>query len=211
MGRAVGDVALRSDGRVLLFRVDQINGIALAVLRDVDDKNSLVAILGINSNLFDIMPAELRAHSEVLLELNTGAEVGQFSQKPRGEFSDVVSFTNASARHPIHATVRVERSALQHWNSESYWPTMLIALGLGLAFRPAADTGDREDRRPDCRYRQGSGARRVQAVLPADLRSAHRRRPWLRGAGAMGSRGRQRRSAHELHSARRNQRTHRSR
>ena len=128
------DMLASRDGHVLLFRVDQINGTALAVLRDVDDKNSLVAILGINSNLFDIMPAELRAHSEVLLELNTGAEVGQFSQKPRGELSDVVSFTNASARHPIRATVRLERSALQHWNGESYWPTMLIAMGLGLAF-----------------------------------------------------------------------------
>jgi c-di-GMP phosphodiesterase len=128
------DMLRSRDRRILLFRVDQINGTALAVLRDIDDKNSLVAILGINSSLFDIMPAELRAHSEVLLELSTGAEVGAFSPKPRGEFSDFVSFTNASERHPIQAIVRVERSALAHWNGESYWPTMLIAVGLGLAF-----------------------------------------------------------------------------
>src|SRR3977135_1455407 len=54
------DMLRSRDRRILLFRVDQINGTALAVLRDVDDKNSLVAILGINSGLFDIMPAELR-------------------------------------------------------------------------------------------------------------------------------------------------------
>src|SRR5436309_4188008 len=89
------DMLRSRDRRILLFRVDQINGTALAVLRDVDDKSSLVAILGINSGLFDIMPAELRAHSEVLLELSTGAEVGAFSPKPRGDFSDFVSFTNA--------------------------------------------------------------------------------------------------------------------
>jgi sensor c-di-GMP phosphodiesterase-like protein len=122
------------DKRILLFRVDQINSTALAVLRDVDDKSSLVAILGINSSLFDIMPAELRAHSEVSLELSTGSQVGQFSQKPRGGFLEVVGFTKASAHHPIHATVEVERSALQHWNGESYWPTMLVAALLGLAF-----------------------------------------------------------------------------
>lgn len=128
------DMLRSRDHRILLFRVDQINGTALAVLRDVDDKSSLVAILGINSSLFDIMPAELRAHSEVVLELSTGAEVGAFSPKPRGDFEDVVSFTNESAHHPIRATVRVERGALQHWNGDSYWPTMLIAAGLGLAF-----------------------------------------------------------------------------
>jgi len=126
---------LRSlDKGVLLFRVDQISGIALGVLRDVDDKHSLVAILGINSNLFDIMPTELRGHSEVRLELNTGLEVGQFSQKPRDELTDVVSFTHVSMRHPIHAIVRVERSVLQHWNHESYWPTLLIAAALGMVF-----------------------------------------------------------------------------
>jgi sensor c-di-GMP phosphodiesterase-like protein len=128
------DMLLSQDKRVLLFRVDQINGIALGVLRDIDDKNSLVAILGINSNLFDIMPTELRGHSEVLLELSTGLEVGQFSQKPRGELSDIVSFTHVSTHHPIRAIVRVERDVLQHWNHESYWPTLLIAAALGLMF-----------------------------------------------------------------------------
>ena len=128
------DMLRSQENGVLLFRVDQINGIALGVLRDIDDKNSLVAILGINSNLFDIMPAELRGHSEVLLELNTGLEVGHFSQKPRGELADIVSFTHVSTHHPIHAIVRVERSVLQHWNHEFYWPTLLISAALGMVF-----------------------------------------------------------------------------
>jgi len=128
------DMLRSRDRRILLFRVDQINGTALAVLRDVDDKNSLVAILGINSGLFDIMPAELRVHSEVLLELNNGSGLGRFSLKRHDEFSQLASFGQASVRYPLHATIRVERSALQHWDNEAYWPTMLIALGLGLAF-----------------------------------------------------------------------------
>jgi sensor c-di-GMP phosphodiesterase-like protein len=128
------DMLPSRDGRVLLFHVDQINGIALGVLSDIDDKTSLVAILGIDSSMFDIMPAELRAHSEVSLRLNNDSEVGQFSQKPRGEFAQAISFTSSSPRYPITATVRVEQSALGRWHTDSYWPTMLIAAGLGLAF-----------------------------------------------------------------------------
>jgi sensor c-di-GMP phosphodiesterase-like protein len=80
------------------------------------------------------MPAELRAHSEVRLELDTGSDLGGFSPKPHAEFSQPVSFSNASTRYPLHATVRVEQRALQQWNSEAYWPTMLIALALGALF-----------------------------------------------------------------------------
>jgi sensor c-di-GMP phosphodiesterase-like protein len=128
------EMLLSKDNRLLLFRVDQFNGFALGVLRDIDKRNSLVAILGINSYLFDIMPAELRGHSEVLLELNNGSEVGRFALKRHAEFAQPVSFNNVSSRYPLHATIHVERSALQRWNSEAYWPTMMIALGLGVVF-----------------------------------------------------------------------------
>jgi sensor c-di-GMP phosphodiesterase-like protein len=128
------DMLRSSDGRLLLFRVDQINGVALGVLRDVDDRNSLVAILAINSYLFDIMPAELRAHSEVLLKLGNSLDVGRFGLKPESGLSNLSSFTKVSTRYPLRATIRVEADALQRWNSEAYWPTMLLAGGLGLAF-----------------------------------------------------------------------------
>jgi sensor c-di-GMP phosphodiesterase-like protein len=128
------DMLRSDDQRLLLFHVDQFSGVALGVLRDVDESQSLVAILGINSYVFDIMPAELRAHSEVSLELNNGSGLGRFSLKRHDEFSQLASFGQASVRYPLHATIRVERSALQHWDNEAYWPTMLIALGLGLAF-----------------------------------------------------------------------------
>jgi hypothetical protein len=43
-----------ADRSLLLFRVDQINGVALGVLKDIDEKNSLVAILGVSASLFAI-------------------------------------------------------------------------------------------------------------------------------------------------------------
>jgi sensor c-di-GMP phosphodiesterase-like protein len=123
-----------SDQRLLLFSVDRFNAAALGVLRDIGDGQSLVAILGLSSDVFDIMPAELRAHSEVLLELGDGSDVGRFSLKGKDEFSQLVEHRKASSRYPLQATIRVERSALPLWHDEAYWPAMLIALGLGLAF-----------------------------------------------------------------------------
>jgi c-di-GMP phosphodiesterase len=123
-----------SDQRLLFFSVDQFNAVALGVLRDIGDGQSLVAILGLNSDVFDIMPAELRAHSEVLLELSDGSDVGRFSLKGKDEFSQPVELRKVSALYPLRATIRVERSALRLWHNEAYWPTMLIAFGLGLVF-----------------------------------------------------------------------------
>jgi sensor c-di-GMP phosphodiesterase-like protein len=134
-GRVDRSDMLRSgDTRVLLFRVDQFNGVALGVLRDIDDRNSIVAILGINSYLLDIMPLELRAHSQVRLELSNGSDVGAFFLKGPAESAQLVSFGSVSSQYPLRATIRVESSALQNWNRESYWPIMLIALGLGAVF-----------------------------------------------------------------------------
>jgi c-di-GMP phosphodiesterase len=128
------DMLWSGDNRALLFRVDQFSGVALGVLRDIDDRNSMVAILGISSYLLDIMPLELRAHSDVLLELSNGSDVGAFFLKPPAASAQMVSFGSVSSQYPLHATIRVESSALANWNSEAYWPIMLIALGLGVAF-----------------------------------------------------------------------------
>src|SRR6266700_111343 len=134
-GRVERPEMLRSkDSRLLLFRVDQFSGVALGVLRDIDATNSLLAILGINSYLLDIMPVELRAHSEVLLGLSDGPDVGAFALKGPAEFSEPISFGKVSSRYPLRATIRVEREALQPWHSEAYWPIMLMALGLGGIF-----------------------------------------------------------------------------
>src|ERR1700738_49469 len=127
------EMLLSRDNRLLLFRVEQFNGFALGVLRDIDERNSVVAILGINSYLFDIMPAELRGHSEVLLELNNGSEVGRFSLSPDAP-PNAVSVSNSSVHYPLEATIRVEPDVLRRWNSQAYWPAMGIALALGLAF-----------------------------------------------------------------------------
>jgi c-di-GMP phosphodiesterase len=128
------DMLPSQTGHLRLFRVDQISGIALGVLRDAEQENSPVAILGVNSYLFDIMPAELRAQSEVELDLNNGANIARFALKNPSEFTPTVSYEDASNRYPLHATLRIERAALAHWNSEAYWPALSLAAILGLMF-----------------------------------------------------------------------------
>ena len=111
---------LAAPGRgLLLFRLDQINGFALGVLHDIDDKKSLVAILGIDSYVFDIMPADLRQHSAVTLELTSGLNVGRFAAFISDtEDANRFGFSKTSERFPLRATIRVNGEALGNWNRE---------------------------------------------------------------------------------------------
>jgi sensor c-di-GMP phosphodiesterase-like protein len=130
---ARSDMLPSSDDSLRLFRVEQFGGDALGVMRDVDAKRSLVAIVSINSFLFDIMPAELRARSGVLLELNNHQQLAQFSLDDI-DLVNPIEITKTSSRYPLHATVRVDAGALAKAYGRGYWPAMLAALGLGLAF-----------------------------------------------------------------------------
>jgi sensor c-di-GMP phosphodiesterase-like protein len=122
------------DGKLHIFRVEQFGGDALGVLRDIDNKRALVAILGINDSLFDIMPAELRAHSEVMLALNNGETLGEFKLDAAEALSQPIETAVSSARYPLRATIHVERAVLSTWSGETYWPAMTISLGLGVLF-----------------------------------------------------------------------------
>jgi sensor c-di-GMP phosphodiesterase-like protein len=131
---ARADMQASRDGRLMVFRVEQFGGDALGVLRDIDEKTALVAILGINDSLFDIMPAELRAHSGVVLALNNGEKLGEFEPDAARALREPAEFAISSARYPLRATIHIDHAALSSWNSEAYWPAMAVSLGLGILF-----------------------------------------------------------------------------
>ena len=106
---------------------------SLHVFRPVTFVTAVVAIVGINSFLFDIMPADLRARSEVLLDLNNRQQLSQFSLDDI-ELANPVEITKTSSRYPLHVTIRVEHAALAKASGRGYWPALLAALGLGLTF-----------------------------------------------------------------------------
>ncbi len=160
------------DKQLALIRVEQFGGDALGVLRDVNRSSALVAIVGINSGLFDLMPAELRAHSEVILALSNGEKLGEFRLDADKPLPGPISFDRQSARLPLHATIRLEQAVLSSWNSEAYWPALAVArdwctLGILLA-------RSRRMEGPVADPRSRPRSRRIQAVLPADLRPQDR-------------------------------------
>ncbi|MBP0110376.1 EAL domain-containing protein [Bradyrhizobium vignae] len=128
------DMLPSRDKALSLFRVEQFGGAALGVLRDIDGSSALVAIVGINASLFDIMPAELRARSDVILALGNGEKLGKFQSDAGKSLLELISFERNSVRFPLHATIQLERAVLASWNNEAYWPTVAVALGLGAIF-----------------------------------------------------------------------------
>jgi c-di-GMP phosphodiesterase len=131
---ARSDMLASRDGKLLVFRVEQFGGDALGVLRDIDDKKALVAVIGINDSLLDIMPAELRAHSKVVLALNNGETLGAFKPEADKPLQEPSEFAMSSARYPLRARIDIERDALSTWNGETYWPAIAVSLGLGVVF-----------------------------------------------------------------------------
>ncbi|MCK1417880.1 EAL domain-containing protein [Bradyrhizobium sp. CW4] len=128
------DMLPSHDKNLSLFRVEQFGGDALGVLKDINGNAALVAILGVNASLFDIMPAELRAHSEVILALSNGEKLGEFLLDPDKALQAPIDLDKNSARFPLHATIRLERGILSTWNNEAYWPTLAVAFAIGALF-----------------------------------------------------------------------------
>ncbi|WP_407159531.1 EAL domain-containing protein [Bradyrhizobium sp. STM 3557] len=128
------DMLASRDGRLFVFRVEQFGGDALGVLRDINHKKALVAVIGINDSLLDIMPAELRAHSKVVLALSNGETLGAFRSEADKPLREPTEFAMSSARYPLRAAIDVERSALSSWNGETYWPAIAVSLTLGVVF-----------------------------------------------------------------------------
>lgn len=128
------DMKIAADGVSRLFRVDQFNGSALGVMRDVTADRSLIGIVSINAFLFDIMPGELRDYSDFRLTLAGDENVGSFASEPNFHSDKAAAFGESSRRYPLTMTIAVDRERLAHWNAGLYWPAMVLASALGLAF-----------------------------------------------------------------------------
>jgi c-di-GMP phosphodiesterase len=123
------------DQAIRLFRVEQFFGVALGLLKDVDDARSLVAILSVNASLLDILPAALRPHGEVVLQLADGATIARYpSADPPAPLPHRLLFAHASTHYPLRTTIRVDAAAFEQWTHEFYLPMLALALVLGLLF-----------------------------------------------------------------------------
>ncbi|MEO6947132.1 MAG: CSS-motif domain-containing protein [Nitrobacter sp.] len=89
-----------SDGTARLFRLDQINGVALGLLRDITDDRALVAIIGVSSSLYDVMPSEIHEDSNVELQLSNGQPIVGYDPLHGPPAKDVLDFTRSSKTYP---------------------------------------------------------------------------------------------------------------
>jgi sensor c-di-GMP phosphodiesterase-like protein len=121
------------DAGLRIFRVDQFFGVALGVLKDIDKTNALVAILGINESLYDIMPGALRTGSEVALELTSGQPIMRSPSRLEPS-AETISVAAVSDRYPLRTIIRVDRGAFRSWDNEPYAPIVALAAILGLVF-----------------------------------------------------------------------------
>jgi sensor c-di-GMP phosphodiesterase-like protein len=129
------DMLPSGDGRTLLFRVEQFSGTALGIVKDLNERTSLVSIISLNSYVFDLMPGELRDRGTVVLNLKNGQMVaGSPRRDAEKPLVEPRIFTSVSSRYPLQTEVKVEAAALAEWNTEQYWPIVAFAAGLGLIF-----------------------------------------------------------------------------
>ncbi len=128
------DMLPATDKRLLVFRVDQIEGEAFGILIDKDDETSIEVIMGVTPSLLDIMPAELRSVSDVSLMLASGMAIERFAPQSDKPLNDNLRFSFESAMYPVSLVVRVHRDAFNNWDAEGYLPGLMGAMGFGLIF-----------------------------------------------------------------------------
>jgi sensor c-di-GMP phosphodiesterase-like protein len=116
-----------------VFRVDQFNTVALGLMQDYGARSSLVAIMSMNSTLFDIMPNELLGHSAVMLELSDGQQISGFSSLPNGVTGKVAEFSDASSTYPIKSVIRIDQAAYEKWDQKDYPLIVILGALIGLA------------------------------------------------------------------------------
>ena len=99
------------------------------------DEIGLVAVVGTDALLYDMLPAELRDHSEMQLMLANGSVVARFSADGgAGPVRDPIRFSVQSERYPLRSVMDVDATTFDRWNKEPQ--PLFLAIGglLGLAF-----------------------------------------------------------------------------
>lgn len=127
------DMLPSADGKTLLFRVDQFNGTALGIVKDISEQRSLVTIISLSAYVFDLLPEELRDHGAISLALNNGHLLASSRRGGPGGLRQG-AYAAASARYPFETSINVEAQALHGWNTDCYWPIIASSVGLGILF-----------------------------------------------------------------------------
>lgn len=129
------DMLQTRDSALRIFKIPQIDGAALGVLRDSGDGTSIVAVLTFNSYVFDILPPSLQGRGDVRLVLADGQVVGQLQpQSDSGHARSRQTLRQRSAAYPLAVEMGIDSAAFATWGRGLYAPIVIGSLGLGVLF-----------------------------------------------------------------------------
>ncbi len=134
-GWVTRDDMLPVTGRAaMLFRVEQFFGTALGVMVDKSPESGVIAIVGVNGSLLDVMPEVLRDASTVTMRLTDGREIARSRGVGPIAAEATLLQVSTSAIYPLDVAIEVDRAALSRWEQEPYWPIVALGALLGLIF-----------------------------------------------------------------------------
>ncbi|MBK5650204.1 MAG: EAL domain-containing protein, partial [Rhizobium sp.] len=126
----VREVARNS--QVQLFSLNQTAGPAFGVAWQMLPDVALVAVVGADALLYDILPAQLREQGEVKVSLTSGREIAHYSTEGAASSGSRLGFTTHSDRYPILSSISVSAELFRDWNTELRPAALAIGLGLGI-------------------------------------------------------------------------------
>jgi len=120
------------NAQVQLLSLNQQTGPAFGVVWQVLPDVALVAVVGADALLYDIMPAQLRDQGEVAVSLTSGREIAHYSTEGVASNGPRLKFVAHSDRYPIVSSISVSAEQFRDWNAELRPAALAIGFGLGL-------------------------------------------------------------------------------
>lgn len=95
---------------------------------------NIIEVISTHNMLFDLLPAHLRDHATMDMELSDGSVFAAYRPESAGvpELAEVDTFQAQSKRFPIHFTLRLDHAAVAAWNNDPPGGFVAIALALTL-------------------------------------------------------------------------------
>ena len=122
--------------QIQLMALQNGPNVAVGVVWEVIRELSLLAVINMETMLFDVLPLELREGGQVLLTLSNGTVVSSYVAEDAKirTARPPTTFSIASERYPVVATILIDGSVLARWNKQQRPYILGIGALLGLLF-----------------------------------------------------------------------------
>ncbi len=114
------DMYAAAEENIFFHDISRNNSGLLGIARHVSDDQTFLAVLNLDTLLFDVFPKELRDHARADLVMGGNVEVASQIPDvvPHVEQQNFKEFITASDRYPLEVRFTVDEAMLSSWNSE---------------------------------------------------------------------------------------------